>query len=208
MRTEIARVGAKGFDSYAYSAGGTPGSAQTFRAHGAEFYTPYLGVCTRERVQYLSDVGIAIMPVTLGLTKTHPERFDGPAIVRDVKALATPPGCHVILDMEDVLGIPPDYLSQKLNEINVCLRGEGYRCGIYVGLPQCLTSEELWQLTSDFYWKAPGRTIDRFGALAEPTGCGFGAYQCWDTIMVGGLGVDVDFIQKDFKGRLPYWAAP
>lgn len=203
MRTELAFVGARGVDSLPYSQGGTAAQAQALAAAGIEFFVGYLGAMNTARLGYLLDAGLAFMPVTFA------DRFDGVAAVAQCKALGLTPGCTVWLDIEgkNLLNVPSQQVAAQINAWATAVEGAGYQPGLYVGSPQPFTGDELYSLKVKRYWKAPSRVIDRNGKVWDGPGCGFCCYQLWDSVMwkKTGVFVDVDYVQKDFQGRLPSW---
>ncbi|MBX3218932.1 MAG: peptidoglycan-binding protein [Labilithrix sp.] len=105
---------------------------------------------------------------------------------------------------------PATELIAKINAWADAVANAGYQPGLYIGSPQPLTGKELYALKVVRYWKAPARVVDRFGELGEPN-CGYCMYQLWPEIHwpsnddPNRVWVDVDFIQQDYKGRVPSW---
>src|SRR5205085_2786401 len=131
------------------------------------FFVGYLGVINAARVKYILDAGMAFMPVTLA-----GEYNDGPADeIGQIKALGLPPGCTVWLDLEGMAAFKtkPAELIAKINAWADAITAAGYMPGLYVGVPQPLTSDELWSLRVKRYWRGQGSIRDRSNALAEPT---------------------------------------
>ncbi len=205
MKTQLATVGARGVDSLPYSQGGTAAQAKAMRAAGVEFFVGYLGCITKARVQFLLDEGIAFMPVTFA-----GEYFDGAADeLAQLTALGLPRGCTVWLDLEGMKSYqtPAQELIAKINAWADAVAAAGFEPGLYVGSPQPLTADELYRLRVVRYWKAPSRVIDRNGQTSDGPSCGFCMYQAWPSVVWRGTGVfvDVNFIQQDFRERLPSW---
>lgn len=200
MRVEDAFIGARGVDSYPYSSGGSAQQAIDLKKSGIDFFVGYLGVMNRERLKYILDAGLAFMPVTLA------SAYDGKNAAKQAQGLGLPKGCTVWLDLEGkpAWDTPVGELSRKTNDWAVDVASAGYQPGLYVGAPQPLTSEQLWQLKVVRYWKGIGRTVDKSGALAEPT-CGWSMLQMYPSTHWAGVWVDVNIVQQDYKGRVPVW---
>lgn len=201
MITKPATVGARGVDSLPFSQGGTADQAKALKASGVEFFVGYLGAMTSARLKSVLDAGLAFMAVTFAAA------FDGPNTVKQCKALGLPPGCTVWLDVEgkNVWAMNPQELISEINAWADAVIAGGYQPGLYIGSPQPLTGDEIYALRVVRYWKAPSRIIDRNGKVWDGPGCGFCAYQLWPSRTWAGVWVDVNFIQQDFRGRVPSW---
>lgn len=203
---EQAEVGARGVDSLPFSNGGTEAQARALKATGVDFLVGYLGAISPARLGAVLDAGLAFMPVTFGGRAT----FDGGAAVAACQRLGLPAGVTVWLDLEggELLKVPPQAVAAQVNGWAKAVDAAGYEPGLYLGAPQPFTSEELYALKVRRYWKAPSRVIDRNGRVTDGPSCGFCMYQLWPqgTWRDTGVFVDVDFVQKDFRGRLPTWA--
>lgn len=195
------RAGAICVDSLPFSQGGTLEQAQALRAEGIECVFGYLGVINAERVGYALQAGMAFLPVTLA------DRWDGNEAVRELQALGVPAGVHVYLDFEGPGTLSMADPSAVIGAWAAPVKAAGYVPALYVGVPQPLTSDELWQLPVHSYWKGQGSVRDRTNALAEPLRCGWACIQAYPSVMRGGVLVDVDMITEDFLGRVPVWAA-
>ncbi len=203
MITKPATVGARGADSLAFSENGTLAQAQALRGAGFDFFAGYLGAMTAARVQAVLGAGMAFMPVTFG------GAFDGAAAALQCKALGLSAGCTVWLDVEGqtIWAMKPTDLIAKINAWADAVGAAGFMPGLYVGVPQPLTSAELWNLHVKRYWRGQGRVVDRTGALSEPQGCGWCMAQAYPSVARGGVLVDVDFIGQDYLQRVPNWVA-
>src|SRR5262249_38947658 len=168
MKVESAAVGARGVDSYPFSAGGSAQQAVALKQSGIDYFVGYLGVINNARLKNILDAGLAFMPVTLAA------KYDGPAAVAHCKGLGLPSGCTVWLDFEGkpAFNTLATELIAKIDAWADAVTAAGYQPGIYVGSPQPLTSDELWGLRVVRYWNALSRESDRRGALAEPK-CGW-----------------------------------
>lgn len=203
MKTEQARVGAIGFDSLPFSMGGTAANAKAWKVRGADFFVGYLGKMNKARLDAVLDAGLAFMPVTLA-----GEYNDGADDeIAQLRALCLPAGCSVWLDVEGqkAFATPPAELIAKIDTWATAIQAAGYMPCLYVGVPQPLTSDELWNLKVQRYWRGQGSVRDRTNALAEPTKCGWCMTQMYPSITVGGVLVDANIIGQDYKGRVPAW---
>jgi hypothetical protein len=196
-----ARAGALCADSLPFSESGTLAQAQALRAAGIEAVYGYLGVINAERVGYVLQAGMAFLPVTLA------DRYNGPSAVTELTALGVPGSVSVCLDMEgpSTLAIPSATIA-AVNAWAAPVARAGYIPSLYVGVPQPLTSEELWLLNVHGYWRGQGSIRDRNDALAEPLRCGWWGVQAYPSVTRGGVLVDLDMLTEDYLGRLPSWA--
>lgn len=191
-------VGALGFDTIVTI---DAAHATKLAAWGMKFAVRYLGSLSSVEVDTLHDAGLAVMPVTYG------GAFNGDLAVAQLRAAGIAPGTTVWLDLEGQGGKrTPVMLVTIVNEWAAKVKAAGYDPGLYVGWDAVLTSTELYALSVDRYWHALSRLSDRNGDLSEPS-CGWCMYQLYPSITVGGVLVDVDVIQKDYKNRLPMWCA-
>lgn len=188
-------VGAKGFDTVATI---DASHARALAKEGMNFAIRYLGALTSEEVDDLLAAGLAVMGVTYG------NQPDGHATVSGAIKAGLPSGVTLWRDIE---GRPSGTERELISSINAWARivsASGYEPGIYVGASALLTSDELYRLEVTRYWHSLSKVLDRNGALAEPT-CGWCAYQLFPSVTVAGVFVDVNFIQEDYRGRLPTW---
>ncbi len=208
MRTaELADVGAKGFDTTQPL---TTARAEGLAAAGMRFAVRYLGSLTSAEVDTIHAAGMRVFPVTFGLKHGTPpsailgSNF-GMSSVLEMRKIGMPAGVTVWLDLEDMSGTAAD-IQAFVNAWATAVLAAGYRAGLYVGAGAVLTSKELYSLKVTYYWHSLSRVSDRNGAIAEPD-CGWCMYQLYPSINVAGTLVDVDVIQKDYRGRLPSWCA-
>ncbi len=197
MKTQRARVGARGIDSVQTV---RVQDAIALKASGIDFCVRYLGGVTRLELEAILNAGLAFMCVT------YANRFDGAQAVQQLAALALPKGATVWLDVEgqSVYNTPAPELIAKINAWAAAVKAAGFEPGIYVGSPQPLTSEELYALQVVRYWNALSREQDRNGKLAEPS-CGWCMWQMHPSVMWAGVWSDVNIIGQDFQSRLPAW---
>jgi hypothetical protein len=203
MRTFPAHVGALGVDSLPFSQAGTLEQAKALRYAGVKFLVGYLGVINAERLGHVLNAGLAFMPVTLA-----GEYNDGPEDeVKQLQALGLPKLCSVWLDLEGLKAFHtnPVELITKINTWADAILAAGYMPCLYVGVPQPLTSDELWNLRVKRYWRGQGSVRDRFNALAEPTKCGWTMTQMYPQHSLAGVWVDVDVVGQDYLQRVPNW---
>jgi hypothetical protein len=201
--TQLARVGAMGFDVDMVIA---PTIAKALRNAGMIFAVRYLGSLTSAECDSLLGAGLALMPVTFA------DAWNGPQTVAQLRACGILEGVTVWLDVEGLGGDPTTAAEGAKAKIRTWadeVRAAGFDPGLYVGAQALLTSQELYELPVDRYWHSMSRITDRNGALAAPI-CGWCMHQLYPTVPVAGIPVDVNFIQKDFRDRLPTWmvAAP
>jgi len=203
MKTAQSKVGSVVVDSLPFSQGGTLAQAHALKLTGVDAVAGYLGVINAARVAHILDAGMAYVPVTLA-----GEYADGPNDeIAQLKALGIPLGVTVFLDLEGMKAFRTDpvALIGKINEWALAVAVAGYVPGLYVGVPQPLTSDELWALKVQRYWRGQGSIRDRNNALAEPTGCGWCMTQMFPSYTRGNTWVDANMIGADYKGRMPTW---
>lgn len=197
MKTEHAHVGARGIDTVILV---SPQQALDLKAQGIDYVLQYLGSVTPAGVKGILDAGLAFMPVT------YANKFNGASTVAQLKTLNLPKGCTVWLDVEGVENVPIADLKKSINNWATEVVAAEFMPGLYVGAGCPLTSVELYQLKVVRYWHSLSKVIDRNGQLAEPS-CGWAQYQVYPSVYWENTGVwvDVNFIQKDYRERLPTW---
>ncbi len=200
MRVEPVPAGARLVDSLPFSQSGTVEQARALRANGVDGLVGYLGVINAARVAAVVSAGLGFMGVTLA------GHYDGAAAVAQCKALGLPAGKTAWLDVEGqaAFATPPSELIAKINAWADIVAAAGYMPGLYVGVPQPLTSDELFKLHVVRYWRGQGSVRDRFNGLAEP-GCGWCVTQMYPSHVRAGVLVDVDAVGQDYRGRVPSW---
>lgn len=202
MKTVNCAVGDLVVDSLPFSQAGTREQALRMAQERVRCLVGYLGVISKERVQLVLDAGIGFMPVTLA-----GEYSDGPNDeLTQLAYLGIPKETTVWLDLEGMKAWKADplMLIQQIEDWGAAIRSAGYFAGLYCGVPQPLTSEELYNLKSiTRYWKGQGRQVDRFGKLSEPAGCGWCMTQMFPSHWKGGVWVDSNMVGADYKGRTP-----
>jgi len=193
--TATASVGSRGTDSVTLIK--TAAMAQNLKASGIDFCLQYLGSVTSEIIDVILSAGLAFMPVT------YADKFNAQATVDELKTLNIPP-CTVWLDVEGVTGMSAQALIAAINTWAIAVQAAGFEAGLYVGAGCPLTSVELYRLKVTRYWHSDSRTVDRNGADSCPA-CGWCLYQLFPSVTWGGVWVDVNFVQEDWRGRLPSW---
>jgi hypothetical protein len=126
----------------------------------------------------------------------------GAQAVRELKALGVPQGATCWTDLEGVSEDAPAANVEAWGNARAgVIQAAGYDAGLYVGAGAGLTAEQLYALAFDRYWKSLSR-------VPEPE-CGWSLIQLYPTTTIGGTAVDIDCVQKDYRGRLPamVWAA-
>lgn len=218
MRVAPAFVGARMADSDAFSQGGTAAQASALATSGIDGVFGYLGAFTVARRDFVLGAGMAFAVVTFG------GRYDGDDTVAQCKALSLPQGADVWLDHEGlaVFHTPPATSIALITSWSSHVLSNGWIPKLYVGAPQNLTSEELWDLPVTGYWRGQGsmrdRTgnlaepglfpfpiIDAAGNLAEPSGAGWQITQMYPSRLWGGVNIDVNMVGQDYKGRTLHW---
>lgn len=197
LAAKQAFVGARGIDAVTLIS--SMDSARRVREAQVDFVVQYLGSVTPEIVSYVTDAGCGFMPVT------YADKFDGYATVQQLARLKLPPLTTTWLDVEGVGTIDPLALQGKINDWAMAIDAAGFEPGMYVGPNSLLTSIELYRLKVRRYWRSAARIVDRNGELAEPA-CGYCMFQLLPSITWGGIFSDVDFVQQDYRQRLPTWA--
>ncbi len=204
MKSVNANVGARVCDSLPFSQSGTTAQAVALRAASVDAVAGYLGVINNVRLSYILAAGMAYVPVALA-----GEYNDGAADeLAQLKLLGVPAGVTVWADMEGLVAsqTPHAVILDRLNAWSFDITKAGYLAGLYVGVPQPLTSSELYQMPNfKRYWRGQGSIRDRAAHLAEPD-CGWCMTQAYPSVAIGGCLVDFNQASEDYRGRLPTWA--
>lgn len=170
--------------------------AAGFKARGG-----YLDHVTPDELAGQLAEGLLFYPIG------YAKEFDGAHLAARAKALGIPPSVHVWLDDEAVID-PVDALIAKLNTATAALAGAGYPAGGYFGSAELLTSSELSLLALTRYWHSCSRTVDRFGAAAEPSR-GYCMYQGRPfNTRINGKQYDVSFVTRDYRDDVPVFVGP
>lgn len=176
--------------------------AQILANNRFDFVVRYLSDVTSDELVTILDAGLGLSLVTharaLGWTPSAElGASDGAADVAKLKALGIPEGMVVWIDLEGSGGDATD-TAAWVNARSKALVDAGYIAGLYVGNLCVLDAQQLYELPYvTRYWSA-----FNFG-IPQPS-CGFCQIQLYPPDMVvGGLEVDLDFVQQDYHGRLP-----
>lgn len=203
---KAATVGALGADTIQPIT--TRAVADALRGAHVDYIVRYLGSLSSPEIDVILQSSLAVMPVTYSRSSGWQPSGDLGALdakhhVAECDAIGIPKGATVWLDLEGPGGHAQDVIDHVTNWANI-VRGSGYDPGLYCGWGTLLTSEELYQLPVDRYWKSQSRVTDSAGQLAEPK-CGWCQYQLFPSVMRGGVWVDLNVIQEDNQTRLPTW---
>lgn len=193
---QAARPWMRGFDSLGAI---SPAQALRAKAEGFDFVGRYVEDMTIAEVQGLFAAGLAIAPLTEGITTPGEiNAANGTALGRAraqmLKALGCPPDVHLWTDHEDP---PPGAQSVSyLTDRAAATLAAGFLAGLYLGEPTDLTGPVAYALRGfTGYWRGGG-------AIPEPLPRGWQIYQApplnqpapW-----GGL-MDVNFTMTDYRG--------
>ena len=176
--------------------------ARGLKEAGASFAIRYLGdIGPSERDTILSE-GLGLSLVTFGHGSSYD--YNGPSGTiegqndsKHLDILVIPKGATVWIDLE---GVGPQNswccVYEWINARAQVLYDNGYDVGLYVGANQPLSADQLWVLPRIHkYWRSLSR-------VPEPP-CGFCLSQAYRTTVIAGTSVDVDYVQYDYKSRLP-----
>lgn len=200
MRVVDLNPGATVFDSLQFSQGGTPAYALAL-SRFAKAVALYLGVATKKQAQAVLDAGMGILPVTLA----SEYKDGGTDEVAQLRNLGIPQGVTVFADMEGLstFNAKPQTVMDALDAWAKTITDAGYTAGLYVGVPQPLTSRELYMRPLiKRYWRGQGSIRDRYNGLAEPD-CGWCMTQAYPSQTVAGVLVDFNQVTQDYRGRVP-----
>jgi hypothetical protein len=172
---------------------------------GAKFVVRYAGDVTLSEAEAIFGEGLLLSLVQhprTGVVSGPLGSADGLSVVTQAHALGFPEGATVWCDLESWVGSVSDACAY-VNEWSTCVVAGGYEAGLYVGYATSpLPSQALAALASTAYWKGCSAYIN------EPAGVGFQMYQLVPGDQsLGGILVDWNVVQRDFKGRLPTFAA-
>jgi hypothetical protein len=167
------------------------------------FVVRYLGDLSSDEAATITGGGLALMAVTHPRTGALSQALgqqDGMDAVAHARAASIPNGTTVWLDLESWTGTDDDAIGY-VNSWAALVQAAGFIPGLYVGWASSpLASAQLYALGAHAYWRSCSEVPD----VAE---CG---YQMLQLVpgdqQLAGLEVDLDVIQKDFRGRVPTWA--
>lgn len=201
-RIEVMKVGQVVVDSLPFSQGGTLQQAEALKKTGVDAIAVYLGVATPARVAAVMTAGLGVLAVTLAGEYNDGSQDE----LGQLTLMGLPKGATVFLDLEGLAAFKTDpaQLIAKVETWAAPVVAAGYVAGLYAGVPQPLTSEELYALNGiTRYWKGQGSQRDRNNNLAEPKGCGWCLTQMWPSYVRAGVLVDANMVGQDYKGRTP-----
>lgn len=200
LTAQPATVFARGCDTIATI---TPKYAAWLKANGYDYVCRYLGGVTPKELADILGAGLAFMPVC------YAGRFGGPKELAALRALGLPSGVTSWCDVEGVT-MPAADLITVLNARSTIVRAGSFDPGGYFGFDPELTGLEMGALVIDRYWKAMSKIVGRDNLVAEPTSPHGPIGWCHmqlnpGNVIRGGVKIDVDIIQEDFRGRVPTW---
>ena len=191
MRVVTLTPGARGIDTVLRL---TAPMCAALVGESVRFVVRYLTDITRDEIATITSAGLALSVVT------YAGQYAGPAAVAAVQALRLPQGMVVWLDVESCKDDAPTLIA-RVNGWARAVKAAGYIPGMYVGCGVPLTSAELYALAVERYWHSCSRVVDAAGNEAAPS-CGWAMHQLSPpNVMVGGVKVDIDFAQFDYRGR-------
>jgi len=197
-------VGSMGFDTDTQL---TADTAAKLAAAGASFVVRYLGSITSTELVAIQAAGLGVSLVTFArppgwMPSAAMGAEDGANDVARLHTLGVPPGMVIWIDLEGSGGSAPD-TEAWVNARSAALVAAGYLAGLYVGDGCVLGGAELYSLPHiTRYWRG-------FNAGIPTPECGFCQMQLFPPDqVVDGVQVDIDFVQKDYNGRLPTMLKP
>ena len=201
MRIVSAPFPATGFDTVTPM---TSKRASALKNKGMAFAVRYLGSITSAELQVILDAGLLFLPVTFSravgwVPVPGMGTSDGNLDVSHLKSAGIPQGCTVFIDLEGTAGNAQE-VSAWVNERVGVLKNAGYDAGLYVGAECGLTGDQLYALNVNRYWRS-------LSAVTPPS-CGWCLMQAYKTITLAGTSIDVDYVQYDYKDRLPMMVSP
>jgi hypothetical protein len=176
-------------------------SGMTFAVRYLSLGEPEAGDLVAEEVAAVLGAGLALMAVqhvrgANWMPSAHLGTIDGQSAVANARACDLPGGLTIWCDSEGQAGGPAATMAY-VNAWAAAVRRGGYDPGLYVGGGTPLDGSQLIALDVDLFWKS-------FSQVNEPS-CGWALIQLFKPIQVEGVGMDVNVVQHDYKGRLPNW---
>jgi hypothetical protein len=195
MRVTDAFVGAKGVDTIQML---SETNCKFLKSQGIDFVVRYINLLSTTEIDTILSSGLALQIVTFA------KQYDAFEVVKKLQKLGIPREATIYLDLEDESG-PSNVLINKINKFGRFISSSGYTAGLYYGAGLVLNSAELWMLEVTRYWESCSRELDALGHPSIPQ-CGPCMVQLYPPNQkLGDITVDYDFIQKDFRNRLPTW---
>ena len=204
MKVVDVPVGSVVCDSLPFSLAPTRSAANGLSNNGVKAIAIYTG-SVGTAVQLALEEELGVIPVT------RAGAYDNGASdeLKWLQDNGLPKGANVFLDLEGKVTFQQHgdgKLTKLVTDWAVAIAAAGYIPGLYVGVPQPFTSDELWKLPVQRYWRGQGSVRDRNNSLAEPTGCGWCMTQMYPSVMRAGVLVDCNMVGQDYKGRVPNMA--
>jgi hypothetical protein len=213
VQVRAAPVGAKGFDT---ATALTDHAARAFAAAGFVFAVRYVsrfvpgpaGDLTAAEAQAILASGLALMAVQhcemegWAPSAARGARY-GEAAAANAKAAGLPQGINLWLDLEGVAsGTAASVVAAYCNAWYQAVAAHGYLPGLYFGVGQVLTGEQLYKdLPFQYYWKPDSKYVPdvavRGQCMAQAIGSGF---------VLDGVAYDRDVTMADAGGHTPVWA--
>jgi hypothetical protein len=172
------------------------------QAKDLDFVVRYLGSVTTLEITDILESGLGLQLVTFSrvpgwMPTVEMGTEDGRTDVLRLQALGIPSGMLVWIDLEGSSGDAADTMAW-INARAQILVQTGYVAGLYVGSQSVLNAVQLYALPDiSRYWRAFNQGIP------EPQ-CGWCQTQLFPpNQQLGGVEVDWNYTQTDFKGRVP-----
>jgi hypothetical protein len=183
------------------------GRCQRLKAAGASFVIRYLDSLTPAELASILDAGLGCSFCSYseggGWEPSEAKGAAGGAqAVAAMRALGVPAGATCWTDLEGVSSsAPADEVMAWADARGSVIQAAGFDAGLYVGEGGGLTGAQLFSLVFRNYWRS-------LSDVPTPSPAGWSLLQLFPTTVVAGVRVDVDAVQKDWKGRLPFmvWA--
>jgi hypothetical protein len=174
-----------------------------FHGRGARVVGAYLENLTPEYRDLILSCEMGIAPYTMASTgpvnnATGASR--GATAVRQAVALGVPLGCHVLIDLEGVVGTE---CGDHVNAFDAALSSGGYSSMLYVGAPQPLTAQQLEALRPARYMRSCS-----FGVPEPSRGWCCLQLRPGDVTDATGARVDWLVVEQDGHGCTPTWWFP
>lgn len=168
---------------------------------------PEQGDLTKEEVNTILAAGLALIvvqhapPANWSASNSNGLLW-GRAALRNVQLLGLPIGLSLFKDHEGVNLSAADAteIAGHINNWSQPLRQAGYSPGLYVGFDAGLDAAQLYyRLTLNCYWQSASQ-------VPAPEVRGYCIHQINGAGgEIGGVTYDLDMLDADAKGDLPYW---
>lgn len=203
ISVQPATPGARGVDCITVL---SSASAARLKAAGISFAVRYLGSLTVAERDAILGAGLALLAVGFsrkpGWSPTGAlGAQDGAAAALHAEAAGLPTGMHLFCDLEGPAGgTHPDDTIAYVNAWAAAVSAAGYLPGLYVGFACGLTPQQLYEsLHVACYWHS-------CSSVPEVATRGYAMIQdVHANQVIAGVQVDVDIVQADKLGGVPYW---